>query len=69
MEEPQAGAAQSPWKIGAEPVWSPGIRASESRQGGTRREVGRLERQRPLSLGEALGLRLEAGRPEEGPLP
>lgn len=30
---------------------------------------GPLERQHPLSLGEALGLRLEAGRPEEGPVP
>lgn len=39
------------------------------RQGGARREVGCLERQRPLGLGKALGLRLEARRPEEAPLP
>lgn len=31
--------------------------------------MGCLERWRPLGLGEALGLRLEAGRPEEGPFP
>ena len=66
MEEPQAGAARSPWKIGAEPVWRPGMEASESRQGGTRPEVGLLERQRPLGLGEALGLRLEPGAPRRG---
>ena len=66
MEEPQAGAARSPWKIGAEPVWRRGMEASESRQGRTWREVGHLERQRPLGLGKALGLRLEPGAPRRG---
>lgn len=50
--------------MGAEPVLSTGIKAS-----GSRGRWERLERQRPLGLGEALGLRLEAGRPEEAPLP